>query len=381
MHYLDNAATTRVHPQVADEVDRVLRGVWANPSSLYGPGADAEEGIHAARRVLLGALGCREPLDLKRPQLVFTASGTEADNIAVFGAARPRKSWGDQIVATGYEHPAVRRPLGRLAEEGFRVTFVAPGPDGRVDAAALLDAVGPKTVLVCAMQMNNETGAVLDVTALAAAVKQKNRRTAVHVDAVQAFTKLPLDVGGAPIDTVALSGHKLHAPKGVGALYVRRGFSLLPPFAGGGQEGGIRPGTQNTAFIAGFAKAVQLALDAREQAAQTVQTLHDRLVAGLAGMEGIESNSPPDAYAGILNFSLPGVRSEVMLHHLAAAGVYVSGGAACNKGERSHTLEAMGLPDARINCALRVSLCGGNTVEDIDALLCGLRGGLATLAR
>ncbi|MDL2253289.1 cysteine desulfurase [Ruminococcaceae bacterium OttesenSCG-928-I18] len=313
---------------------------------------------------------------------MFTASGTEADNIAVFGAALQRKSWGDHIVATGYEHPGVAAALQVLVQRhGFRLQLAAPDAEGKVDPQQLLDAMGPKTVLLCAMQVNNETGAVLDTAALAREAKKKNNRTAVHVDAVQAFTKLPLGLEEGKIDTCAVSGHKLHAPKGVGALYVREGFTLLPYLAGGGQEYGLRPGTENIAYIAGFTKAVSLALQKREEKQQHLKKLRLTLTEGLPQLGDVVLNSPPDGWHGICNFSVPGYKSEVLLHHLEKSGVLVSSGSACAKGQPSHTLQAMGLPQARVDSAIRVSFCADNTEEDVQALLHALREGMNTLAR
>lgn len=376
MHYLDNAATTAVAPEVIQVVADTLAEHWANPSSLYAQGMRAQMCIDAARKDLAAALGC----DAKN--VYFTASGTEASNIAILGAARARRGWGTRLVATGYEHPAVLGPLQMLEKhEGFSLTRINPGPDGRVDMEELARAVRSDTALVCAMQVNNETGAVLDVAALATRVKAQNSRTAVHVDGVQGFCKLPfIGLAATQIDSYAVSGHKLHAPKGVGALYLRKGFHILPPLLGGGQEDGVRPGTENIAYIAGFAAAVRLMQKNRVESARHIQALRQRLLEGLETLSGIQVNSPPDAYAGILNFSLPKVRSETMLHFLEQREVLVSSGSACSKGQASHTLTAMGLAADRIDTALRVSYDGYNTEEDIDALLAGLREGLATLA-
>ncbi len=382
MHYLDNAATTRVHPEVAARIAETMTAHWANPSSLYAPGLAAEEQAEQARRCLLQALGLPCKPQGAGARLVFTASGTEADNLAILGAARARKAWGDHLVATGYEHPGAGGPLEMLAKrEGFRLTLVPPGPEGRVDEEALLAAIGPKTVLLCAMRLNNETGAVLNTAALAREAKRKNGRLAVHVDAVQAFTKLDLGLAEGNIDSVALSAHKLHGPKGIGALYLRQGFSLEAVLAGGGQEYGLRPGTQNTPYIAGFAKAVQLALQGQAEAAARIAALRQRLDEGLAALPGAVQNSPQDGWPGICNFSLPGLKSEVLLHFLEQKEVYVSSGSACSRGQPSHSLTAMGLPPARVDSALRASLCGENTEADIDALLAGLREGAARLAR
>lgn len=376
MHYLDNAATTQVAPEVVQTVAATLENHFANPSSLYLPGYEAEQVISASREVLAKALGCAAA------QVTFTASGTEGANIAIYGLARARKNWGGHLVATGYEHPCITGPLGKLAqEEGFTVTWVNPTPDGVVSEEAILAAVGGKTALVCAMQVNNETGAVIDVQKLAAAVKQKNLRTAVLVDGSQGFTKLPLALANTAIDAYIITGHKLHAPKGVGALYLRKGVHFLPPFAGGGQEQGVHPGTENTAYIAGLAKAVQLALQNAPQRRAVVAALHRQLLHGLATLPGVCLNSPQNGYKGIVNFSLPGLRSETLLHFLAEKRVYVSSGSACSKGQASHTLAAMGLPPARTDSALRVSFCQSNTAQDVTALLNGLQAAQATLAR
>ena len=382
MHYLDNAATTQVHPEVAQQIHSALLAHWANPSSLYTPGLCCEEELETARKTILSAMGVRYQPGGAGVKLVFTASGTEADNIAIFGAARARKNWGNHLVAPGYEHPGVENALRQLAErEGFRLSLVPPDETGEVSEAALLDAVCDKTVLLCAMRLNNETGAVLDVAALAKKAKQKNPRMAVHMDAVQAFTKLELGLQAGDIDSCAVSAHKLHGPKGVGALYLRGGFLVQSFLAGGGQEYGLRPGTENIAYCLGFAKAVQLAMQNQAQNQATIAGLRKTLDEGLAALGGVVHNSPQSGWAGICNFSLPGMKSEVLLHFLERRQVYVSSGSACAKGKPSHTLSAMGLEAARIDAALRVSFSGWNQDADLQALLNGLREGKETLAK
>ncbi|NLW78114.1 MAG: cysteine desulfurase [Ruminococcaceae bacterium] len=383
MHYLDNAATTQIHPDVADVVQQTLRTHWANPSALYAPGMAAEAVIEAARGTLAEALGCQPR------EVFFTASGTESNNIALLGAARARKAWANHLVTTGYEHPSAQKLLAMLARhEGFELTEINPGPDGRVDMQAMADAVGPKTALVCAMQVNNETGALLDVAALAEAVKAKNARCFVHVDGVQAFGKLPVNLRKTKIDGFAVSGHKLHAPKGVGALYLRDGINILPPFAGGGQEAdsqhrSIRPGTENTAFIAGFGKAVELAMARRAGAYTHIAQLREQFLAAFTRLKGTAVHSPADGWPGTVFISMPaGFKSQVMLEHLYNKfGICVSSGSACSGGAASHTLTAMGVPAAQIDAALRISFCADNTPEDVDILLRGLRDCLTALAR
>lgn len=374
MHYLDNAATTCVAPEVADVADRVLREHFANPSSLYAPGARAEAVIREARAAVADSLG------VKTGEVLFTASGTEADNIAIQGALHARRAWGEHIVVTGFEHPAVQNTVSAMEREGWRVTVVRPDAAGHVNLAKLVQAVGSKTALVACMHVNNEVGTVQDVAWLAREVKLKNSRTAVHVDGVQAWGKVPMKLSATQIDSYAVSGHKIHAPKGVGALYLRRGFHTQALLHGGLQEAGMRPGTENTAYIAALGKAVEL-MQRRCAARGHIKALADLLWQGLAGLEGVVRNSPADAVPDVANFSLPGVRSETMLHFLEQRQVYVSSGSACSRGASSHTLQAMGLPASRVDSAIRVSLCADNTEEDVQALLDGLREGLATLAR
>lgn len=371
MHYLDNAATTRVYPAVADAADRALRTLFANPSSLYAPGADSEAAIEKARAQVAQSLGCTAG------EIFFTASGTEGNNLAVLGACRAREKWARQVVVTGYEHASVQNACASLAAAGWQVIVVAPDAQGHVSLAALADAVTDKTALVTAMHVNNETGACLEVEKLAAQVKAKNSRTAVHVDGVQAWGKLSLALSKTQIDSYSVSGHKIHAPKGVGALYLRKGYHLAPTLFGGHQERGFRPGTENIAYIAALGEAAAL-LHAQ---AFDPAPLRARLLAGLAQMQEVVCNSPGDAYPGIVNFSVCGVKSQPLLNFLAEREIYVSSGSACDKGEPSHTLTAMGLSRERVDCALRVSFAAENTPDDVEALLAGVRAGAAALAR
>ena len=374
MHYLDNAATTRVADEAAETAARVLREHFANPSSLYAAGARAEAVISAARETVAASLG------VKTGEILFTGSGTEADNIAVQGALRARAAWGEHIVVSGFEHPAVQNAVSYMQKQGWRVTTVRPDAQGHLDLDAMVRAVGTKTALCACMHVNNEVGTIMDVARLAREVKAKNPRTAVHVDGVQAWGKVPLKLSATMIDSYAVSGHKIHAPKGVGALYLRRGFHIEPLILGGLQEYGMRPGTENTAYIAAMAKAVEL-MQADKTRAQRVRALSDRLWKGLADIEGIVRNSPEDALPDVANFSVENIRSETMLHFLESRDVCVSSGSACSKGEASHTLNAMGLARSRVDGAVRVSFSGENTAEDVDALLAGLRDGIRALAK
>ena len=372
IHYLDNAATTMVNPDVIETITKAMAEHWANPSSLYTPGAHSELALNKARADVARTLGATAG------EVYFTGCGSEGNNLAILGAARTRK-WGKRIVCTGFEHPSVALPMQRLAQEGYDVQFVAPEADGHLSVDRMLELVDKNTILVAAMQVNNETGTAVDVARLAAGVKARNDRTAVHVDGVQAWMRVPVRL--ANIDSYSVSGHKIHAPKGIGALYLRKGYHIEPPYLGGGQEKGMRPGTENLPYAIGMAKAATLLSRTLPQRHKTLVELNTRLREGLKQFPEVTLNSPEDAVPEVLNFSLNVIRSETMLHHLETMGVYVSSGSACSKGAASHTLTAMGLEPRRIDTAIRASFCADNTPEDVDALLEGLKTGLATLSR
>ena len=245
LHYLDNAATTIVAPEVADAIHKAMGEHWANPSSLYAPGARSEEALNAARAVVARSLGC------KSRELYFTSCGSEGNNMALLGAALTRR-FGKGIVVSGFEHPSVQRPIRALKDRGFEVVEILPEADGHLDVAKLAAEVDKNTVLVSCMAVNNETGTLQDIAALSTAVKAKNSRCAVHVDAVQAWLRIPIDLKKwKNVDTLSVSGHKVHAPKGIGALFIRDSVrqTLCPPYLGGHQERGLRPGTENTPYI------------------------------------------------------------------------------------------------------------------------------------
>ena len=376
LHYLDNAATTMVDPAVADAIAAALRESWANPSSLYDPAVLAEHKLNAARAKIAKTLNCAAR------EIYFTACGSESNNLAILGAALPRQAWGNKIVTTGFEHPSVQLPIRALRDRGFDVAEVAPGADGRLDVQKLIDAVDKNTVLVACMAVNNETGAVQDITRLAAGVKAKNSRTAVHIDAVQAWLRIPLDLKKLPgVDTLAVSGHKVHAPKGIGALYLceNQRQHLRPPYLGGHQERGIRPGTENLPYAVGLGLAAEQGARRMRAAAANAAALNAQLRAGLAALPGVTLHSPAGAVPEVLNFSTNCVNSQTFISYLNDRQIYVSGGSACDKGEPSHTLQAMGCDARAVATALRVSFCAGNDEGDVAALLAALKDGLAEL--
>ena len=374
IHYLDNAATTMVAPEVADVIDKAMREHWANPSSLYAPGARSEEALNAARASVARTLGC------KPKELYFTSCGSESNNLALLGAALTR-TYGKGIVVSGFEHPSVQKPLERLAKMGYDVTVVDPKADGTLDLDEMLAHVDKNTILVACMMVNNEIGTRNDVERLAAAVKQKNSRAIVHVDAVQAWMRVPIKL--ANIDTLSVSGHKIHAPKGIGALYLsdRLVQAFQPPYLGGEQEREMRPGTENLPYAMGLAAAANRLAKNMKSRDAAVRALNQRLREGLSVFPEVVINSPDSAVPEVLNFSENCIKSETMLAFLAEQQIYVSSASACGRGQPSHTLAAMGRDPLAIDTAIRVSFCADNTPEDVDAFLNRFEDGMKHLQR
>ena len=378
LHYLDNAATTIVAPEVADVIDKAMREHWANPSSLYGPGARSEEALNAARAAVARTLGC------KAKELYFTSCGSESNNLAVQGLAMARKNWGSKIVVSGFEHPSVQRPIRALKDRGFEVVEILPEADGHLDVAKLAAEVDKNTVLVSCMAVNNETGTLQDIAALSTAVKAKNSRCAVHVDAVQAWLRIPIDLKKwKNVDTLSVSGHKVHAPKGIGALFIRDSVrqTLCPPYLGGHQERGLRPGTENLPYAMGLAAAATRLAKTMKSRDTAMRALNRQLREGLKAFPEVVINSPENAVPEVLNFSEMCIKSETMLAFLAEEQIYVSSASACGRGQPSHTLAAMGRDPLAIDTAIRVSFCADNTPEDVDAFLNRFEDGMKHLQK
>ena len=367
MIYLDNAATTPVDPRVAQVIADSLKNDFANPSSLYKIGAQSEYKIAQARKTVSDCLGAKED------EVYFTSCASESNNIAIYGLATARKNWANKIVTTGYEHPAVRKPLANLAEYGYTVVNINPKADGNINPQDIIDAVDSKTALVTLIHVNNETGAVLDIKTLCDKIKAKNKRTVIHIDATQSFMKLPFDVSKIACDSMAFSGHKIYAPKGVGGLYLKKGTNIKTVMAGGGQEKGLRAGTENIHYILGFAKACQLLQPGIRKNLAKFAQLREHLLTGLAQFDNVVINSPENAVPYTVNFSFMNYRSETLLHFLEAEEIYISSGSACSKGAASHTLTAMGVDAKRIDSSIRVSFGVHTTEEDIDTFIAALK--------
>lgn len=372
-HYLDNSATTQVLPSVAQKAMEMMVEEFGNPSSLHTKGFRARKLLEEARGLVADRLGAQSE------EITFTSGGTESNNLALFGAAQARRRLGNKIVTTAAEHDSVLNPCRALEKQGFEVVYLKPDATGRLPEDALMDAIDEKTILVSVMLVNNETGAIFPVQAAGRAIRRKKAPALLHVDAVQGFGKLPFTVKKLGVDLLTLSGHKIHGPKGIGALYVKKGVRILPQALGGGQERGMRSGTESVPLICALGEAVRQ-LPQPEEALSQVGKLNALLREKLEQLPGVVIHSPEDGLPYVLNFSAGRVRGETMLHFLAERGVYVSSGSACGKAKPSHVLESMGLPKEQVESALRVSFSRFSTQEDVDALVEGLAAGLRTLA-
>ena len=375
--YFDNSATTKPLPEAVDAVTGALTETWGNPSSLHKVGDAADGLLEASRRTLAAAFSC------KPQEVFFTAGGTESNNIAVFGAVEALKRRGNRVITTSVEHPSVEEPMKRLESLGFDVVRLPVDETGRISENDLSDAVNEKTILVSLMLVNNEVGSIMPVQTASKALKRAGAPGYVHVDAVQGFGKLPVGPKVLGADLISVSSHKVHGPKGVGALYVKKGTRLVPYVLGGGQEEKIRSGTQAMPAIAGFAAAVENGIVGADLDAYIahVTALRDTIrdAARSTGFGVI--NSGDDALPYILNLSLEGIPSEVLRNHLSEQGVYVSTGSACSKGHRSTVLTEMGLSARRIDSAVRFSFSHLNTQEEADYAAKALTRAANTLRR
>ena len=361
-HYLDNSATTRVCPEAAAAALRAMTEVYGNPSSTYTKGREAKALLDASRKAVADALGCTPA------ELVFTSCGSESDNWAILSGAEAMHRKGGHVITSLVEHDAVRKSMEELTRRGYEVTWLKPDSTGAIPAEAVANALRPDTILVSLMLVNNETGAVTDIPAVSRAIKAAGAPTLLHVDAVQAFMKLPFSPASLGADLISVSGHKIHAPKGVGALYIRKGLRLRPYILGGGQEDGRRAGTEALPQIAAFGEACRIAQAGLSENAARMAALKARTVSALSAaipeLRVVETAAPH-----ILSLSLPGWRSEVLMNYLEAREIYVSRSSACKKGARSHVLEAIGMDPRQIDGALRVGFSRFSTDEDVDALV------------
>ncbi|HHX50193.1 MAG TPA: cysteine desulfurase [Clostridia bacterium] len=363
--YLDNSATTPVLPEVVEAMGQVMLSAYGNPSSLHGKGLQAEKLIQASRRQVAEVLGV-EPREI-----FFTSGGTEANNWSVLGAARKRRGRGRHLVTTSIEHASVLHAFRILEDEGFQATYLPVNKKGLLQLEVLARVLHQGTVLVSVMHVNNEVGSVQKLAEIGSLIREKAPEALFHVDAVQGFGKLPLNPTKASIDLVSLSAHKIHGPKGVGALYIKKGVFLESLLVGGEQEGSLRAGTENVPGIVGLGLAAEKAGKRLEDNGSILRELKEELARGILRIPGAHLNGPggEESAPHILNVCFDGVdRGEVLVHMLEEKGVYVSTGSACHsrRTEPSHVLKAMGLQEERLFGAIRISLSPFNTMEQIQ---------------
>lgn len=374
MIYLDNAATTAVCDEAKAAAAQGFE-CFGNPSSLHGVGLKAENLIRDARAVIAQSLG------VKDKEIFFTSCATESSNTVISGAAKAYGKRRKKIITTTIEHPSVAEPIKALEEQGFEVVRISPDESGKITPEMITSQVDKNTLLVSVMYVNNETGYILPVDKIFKAVKRINPETVCHCDCVQSFMKLPFRAKDLGADCISISGHKLHAPKGIGALYVRSGVRIVPLLLGGGQESGFRSGTENVALINSFAAAVKRLSPTVMQRYEIMSELKKRLVANLAGKEGINVNSGDDCSPYVISVSVERIKSETMLHFLEERDIYVSSGSACSKGKKSGVLSELKIPDKYLDSTVRVSLCAENTADDIDAFTAAVLEGQECLAK
>lgn len=363
MIYLDNAATTKPCFEAVEAIQYGLTELWGNPSAQYHFGIETARALRQARQTVAEALGA--PTD----KVYFTSGGTEADNWAIFAAAERLGKRGKHLITTAIEHSAVRKPMAKLEAQGFEVTWLMPDAQGHITLEALSKALRPDTILVSIMMVNNETGAVMPIEKMAKLVHTRCPNALFHTDAVQGFFKVPFRASTLGADLISVSGHKIHATKGIGALYSRGSLPAL--LLGGGQETGLRSGTENIPMILGLAAACKKGLAERTEAIHRQNELKTLLQQGLTQLSDVTLIGAQEA-PHIVNLAVRGLRSQGLLNALQDKGICVSAGSACSKGHRSHVLEAMGVEPALIDGSIRVSLSSDSTRQEVEAFLAAL---------
>ena len=362
--YLDNSATTRPYDSVCQKVADVMRNNYGNPSSLHRLGISAEKEIKQAREIVAESLGVRPD------EIYFTSGGTESNNLAIMGVCSASR--GKHIIASGIEHPATLNTFNHLEEKGYRVDYIPVDYRGIVNLAEFEEMLSPDTAVVSVMLVNNEIGSVQPIAKMEQIIRNRCPKAYLHVDAVQGYCKIPFSQRELGADLISISGHKIHGPKGTGALYIKKGTRLAPIIFGGGQQNNIRPGTENVPGIAGLGLAAKECYSKMKTAIPEMNALKKRLAEGLhSRIENIRVNTPEISAPHILNVSFEGVRSEIILHSLENDGIFVSSGSACSshKKEPSYVLTAIGLTPKLIDGSIRFSMSEFTTKEEIDKVI------------
>ena len=366
--YLDNSATTKPTKEVADKIYEMLTVKFGNPSSFHKEGLDANAEVRSAREQIARSMSC------EADEIFFTSGGTEANNLAIFGTAMANRRKGKRIVTTAIEHESIIEAVNELEKQGFEVIKLMPNENGAISEEQVFEAVNSDTILVSMMYINNEVGSIMPVKAMKKAVKRANAPALIHIDCVQAYGKVEIKPSKLGADLVTVTAHKIHGPKGVGALYVKKGTRLVARTYGGEQEKKLRPGTEATPLIAGFGVAVSQIPDYKEQN-EKIRLLNAYAREQLEAIDGVKINNPQGTSDYILNVYIPTfMTSQTIVQHLSSQyGIYVSNGSACAKGKKSHVLSAMKLDDKVIEKSIRISFCRFNTKKDIDELVAAIK--------
>ncbi|MBE5902054.1 MAG: cysteine desulfurase [Lachnospiraceae bacterium] len=377
--YLDNSATTRVSESVLTVMEEAMRKDYGNPSSLHTMGMEAENYIKKAKEQIAKTLRCQEK------EIYFTSCGTESDNLAIIGGAFANQRQGKHLITTAVEHAAVAASMKFLEEQGFEVTYLPVDEYGVIRLEDLKNAIRPDTILVSMMYVNNEVGSVMPIHEAGELIKECNPNTLFHVDAIQGYGKFKIYPKQDKIDLLAVSGHKLHGPKGVGFLYVKEKTKLKPLIYGGGHQNGLRSGTENVPGVAGLGQACEDVYTNFEEKVNHMYELREQFISEVEKIEGVSVNGKKtrENAPHIVSVSVPGVRSEVLLHSLEEKGIYVSAGSACssNKPSISATLKAIGLPKEKLESTVRISFCDTNTGEEVEETIKALKELIPVLTR
>lgn len=376
--YFDNSATTKMSEEAIEAVASGMREFFGNPSSLHNLGLKSEKKLRECREILAKTINASEN------EIYFNAGGTEGNNLILKGILKP----GSHYITTPFEHASVLNTTKRLEENGVKVTYLKLDENGRIDLEHLKESITKDTVLVSIMHVNNEIGVIQDIEKIGHIIKENSNRAKFHVDGVQSYTKIPIDVQKMNIDFLTVSGHKFHGPKGCGFVYVRKNNNLVPLIEGGSQEFGLRAGTQNIGCIMGLTKAAEISCGNMEENFEKVKEIKARFIEELQSIDNVRINSPlsDEFLPYILSVSFRGVRGEVLLHFLEESGIYVSTGSACSSKERvriggSYVLKALGLNNDEIGGGIRFSFSDDNTLEEVDYTIDVLNKGLKFLRR
>lgn len=372
--YLDNSATTKVCPEAVNEMVETLTHSWGNPSSLHKKGVEASRVLENARARIARVFSCSPD------EVYFTSSGTTANNTAIFGAVYANRRRGNRIVTTSLEHPSVNEAMKRLEEQGFEVIRLRPDKFGRFSLNDLYSVINKNTILVSIMMVNNELGTINPVQNIKTAVMRAGAPALIHVDAVQAFGKIHVKPSKIGADLISVSSHKIHGPKGAGALYIKKGVRIKPYVVGGGQENGVFSGTEAMPNIAGFGAAAAELGDI-DASFEKVRGVRDRFIEKVTRIPGFYINSPSDSLPYIINMSVTGLPSQTVVNSLSERGIYISAGSACKRGHDSEVLKAIGLPSDRTHSAIRISMSRFTTDEEMNETVDAIAAAVSRIRR